>query len=342
MKKNTNIFTPTVTLGIKTLSPVSYDETRNDGLKQATYTMGRFWNVSVTGNISFTNPVSVRFFYLPADTMNMRNAAAAKAITYGLTSAQIYGIEWFKTTAGIQYKPSNNTYNDVPNKMVLAPVYGTLNGISYAEFGGLYSFSGGTAGMRLSPGGYALPVKMLYFTATPEDNSYIKLDWATASEIDNSGFELQRSTDGASFKDMAWIPGMGNSTTTNVYRYDDRTCDPNVVYYYRLKQIDIDGVFEYSNIVSAILIGEHGFAMEELKPNPATNKVNVNVISSVNNPSRIAVIDMLGRIVINQQWALYSGLNGIDLDLSDVSSGTYTVTVYSGNIVSSKKLVVFK
>ncbi|MBS1617183.1 MAG: T9SS type A sorting domain-containing protein, partial [Bacteroidetes bacterium] len=334
--KNGNSFTPSVTLTVNS-NPT---ETRNDALKKATYTLDRYWNVTISGSISASQPVKVRFFYSPSDTVAMRSAAASRAAAYGLSTSNINGLEWFKTTAGIAFDPANNTYSDVPNKMLPSVSYGSLNSISYVEYQGLTSFSGGTAGMRLSPTGVALPVQLMYLTATAVDNSYLRLDWATASEINNRGFEIQRSTDGISYETIGWVDGHGNSNTKIDYSYDDKTVIPNSIYYYRLRQLDFDGKDDYSNIVSGTIIGRNGFVVESLRPNPASSKVTVQVVSSAGQSATVSLTDALGRELQTREWEIYEGFNGIDLDLTPYAAGTYTIVVRSQNSYFTRKLVI--
>jgi hypothetical protein len=91
-----------------------------------------------------------------------------------------------------------------------------------------------------------LPVELISFTATAINNEYIRLDWATALEINNDGFELQRSTDAQTWSNIAWINGNDNSTITNYYNHSDMQVAQNTAYYYRLRQVDNDGQFEFS------------------------------------------------------------------------------------------------
>lgn len=335
--KNGNTFTPAVNLTVN----ASPTETRNDGLKKASYTLDRYWNLTLSsGSISSSLPVSVRFFYDPADTVAMRAAAVSRASAYGLSNAKINGLEWFKTTAGNAFDPANNTYSDVPNKMLPSVAYGSLNNISYVEYQGLTSFSGGTAGMRLSPSGAALPVTLLYLTATPMDNSYIKLDWATASEINNRGFDIERSADGTHFDKIGWIDGHGSTNQLMEYNYNDRTVAPNNIYYYRLKQIDFDGISDYSNIVSGTIISKNGFVVEALRPNPANDKVTLQVVSLTDQNASVLVTDMLGREITTKEWQIAEGFNGTDIDLSAFAIGTYNVIIKTENQYFTKKLVV--
>jgi len=93
-----------------------------------------------------------------------------------------------------------------------------------------------------------LPVELLLFDVTPINNQYARLEWATASEINNEGFEVLRSTDGENFEYIAWISGNGNQTTIHKYSYEDYSIEKGITYYYQLKQIDYDGQYEYFDI----------------------------------------------------------------------------------------------
>ena len=344
--KNGNNFTANVDLTLETTTP-TYELKSNSGRKEAVYTMGRYWNVVVAaGSINgTTNPVKVRFFYNPSDTIAIKSAALTLAQSWGLTSANIHKVEWFKTVTGTYYDPTNNTYADVPNKLSpssFTTSYGTVNGYYYVEYDGLQGFSGGSGGVRISPGDYALPVELLYLTAQPVDNSYIKLNWATASEIANAGFDIERSTDGINFSKIGFTAGHGTSIGENDYTLNDIDVYPNAVYYYRLKQINVDGSFEYSPIVSAMLLSQLGFVMDELRPNPALDQVVVNVIAADVQTAYVSVYDMLGRLVLTQSWELSPGLNGTKLDISNFSAGNYNVCVRSINGIFSKRLTIIR
>lgn len=342
--KNGNTFTANVDLTLETTSP-TYELKSNSSRKEAVYTMGRYWNATLaTGSINgATNPVKVRFFYSPADTIAIKTAALTQAQSWGLGASNIHQVEWFKTNTGIIYNPINNTYADIPNKLnenSYAVSYGTIGGLSYAEYDGLQGFSGGAAGVRVSPGSYALPVTLLFLTAMPIGNSYIRLNWATASETNNKGFNIERSIDGIEFQNIGYVGGNDNSSAELHYEFADRDVNPNEIYYYRLKQSDNDGNFEYTTMVSAMLLGTQGFVMTGLKPNPASNQVVVNVVAADAQTAEVSVTDMLGRMVLSQPWALSPGLNGTQLDISSLSEGTYNVTVKSVNGNFSKRLAV--
>jgi hypothetical protein len=211
-------------------------------------------------------------------------------------------------------------------------------GTATAVRSGVNSFSDFGIGINTQPN--PLPVKLLYFTATAVDNSYIKLDWSTSLEIDNKGFDIERSTEGVHFDKIGWVDGNGNSTQNIVYSFNDKTAQANTVYYYRLKQIDFDGDIEYSNIASAIFKDGKGFTLADLYPNPATNKVVISVATDLAQDAKIKIFDLLGQPVLVNDVNLVSGSNNFELDLTDFAGGTYTVSIFSGNQYITKKLVV--
>lgn len=118
-----------------------------------------------------------------------------------------------------------------------------------------------------------LPVGLMMFEAE-NNEAAIHLKWATASETNNKGFELQRTAaaDGA-FEKIAWIDGHGTTTSTQLYSYEDRTIKSGMNYYYRLKQIDLDGNFSHSKIVSC-MVPVSGIDIT-VQPNPFSENTGI-------------------------------------------------------------------
>jgi hypothetical protein len=221
----------------------------------------------------------------------------------------------------------------------------TVDGFTYSGVWQLCFNVGGFSGFYIHAANVnsdPLPVTLVSFTAEAVSNEYIRLNWITASEINNSGFDIERSVDGKSYESIGWIAGHGNSTVTNEYQYSDLTATPGIVYYYRLKQIDMDGNFAYSNIASAELTGDKGFVLEGLYPNPANSQVSIGVISNIATIATVIMTDMLGRSVIQDEWSLSVGYNTNVFDLTNMASGTYIVTITSGTVRTSKHLVITK
>ena len=190
----------------------------------------------------------------------------------------------------------------------------------------------------------ALPVTMLYLTAKAEKESIV-LDWATAVEINNSGFEVARSTEGTNFTKIGWVPGHNTTTEEQVYSYTDNDVLPNVVYYYRLRQVDNNGHSDQSKVVSAEVTGTTtSFTIGELTPNPAVNNTRIvaNSVSQEEISAKVYIYNMEGKLMMNQLYTLNPGPNNIMLDLTTLTTGSYSVTVKAAGNSYSKILVVNK
>ncbi len=188
----------------------------------------------------------------------------------------------------------------------------------------------------------ALPIQMIYLEANAINNTYIKVSWATATEINNDGFEVERSTDGQNWSVLGFVDGHDNSTVQNNYSFDDMNVAAGIVYYYRLRQIDNDGQFEYTDIVSARLSGESTFSVKEFVPNPTMDRTSLIVTGTKEQEINVTFYDVVGRKVLETVQGVNKGFNKFEFDLSILASGTYTAIVSSDNEVYTKKIVLTK
>lgn len=175
----------------------------------------------------------------------------------------------------------------------------------------------------------ALPVELANFTGAKKDNE-IHLNWITVSEINNSHFIVERSTDGNVWTAFDWIDGVGNSTTTTEYSAIDRN-PVDGHNYYRLKQFDFDGSMTYSDIIAVT-----GSSVPEVKlfPNPANNNI---IISASDFFTNVKVSDARGSVLVNRDYEL---IQQTILDLSTLKNGVYYVSITSENGTSVERLVV--
>ncbi|MDA8980205.1 Ig-like domain-containing protein [Chitinophagales bacterium] len=310
---------------------------------RGTWLIGRYWNVSLlSGSLSTT--VDVRFFVDPAEVTQAENEATA-FLNNTAAATNMTALTFFKTVSST-FDPATSLVN---GEFTFAPAYlpyttGTLNGVNYYELTGLTSFSGGTGGFSVNDSGSPLPVELLEFNVSTVDNRFIRLDWATASEINNDGFEVLRSTDGVNFERIAWIGGNGNSTEINEYVFNDRGVDKGITYYYQLKQIDYDGQYEYFDVKSARLDGKTTFTVGALVPNPSKGNsvVAVQVETISGEVLTLDIYDRIGAKVKSMTYVLYAAENGLDIDISDLEEGTYFLSFESSMGTETRKLVVVK
>ena len=167
----------------------------------------------------------------------------------------------------------------------------------------------------------ALPLELIQFNARAQQR-FIVLDWQSAAEQNFAGYELQRSPDGSSFEKITWIAGKGG-VSKNDYRYEDHDAVPGILYYYRLKMLDTDGVFAYSAVRSARL----GKAWDKpvITPNPTDGFCSISFVAPQEGSGTLEITDASGKKIMEQNIQFGSGNNNLQLDLNALTPGTYFV-----------------
>ncbi len=188
--------------------------------------------------------------------------------------------------------------------------------------------------------GSALPVEWLFIKAKGVNNRFIKVEWATATEINNMGFEVLRSENAVQFTKIGWVDGSGNSTEVNSYHFDDHNVLPDVVYYYKLRQVDFDGEEKQSQIVSAKISGESDFSVGNFFPNPAQNASQIVIQTTFPTKISFSVFDMLGRIVAEGNQEIQAGSNLLNFDVNKLADATYTAVISHRNETYNRRLII--
>jgi len=189
-----------------------------------------------------------------------------------------------------------------------------------------------------------VPVELLAFTASVR-NSEVQLLWSTASELNNQGFEIERSVnDPNNFVTVGYVDGKGNSTKINYYSYIDHPQLSGVNrLYYRLKQVDYDGTFNYSDVVNITYDVPAEFVLSQNFPNPFNPSTRINYFVPKESFVSIKVYDFLGREVttlVNETKS--TGSYEIVFDASNMPSGTYFYTMIADNYSATKKMIILK
>ena len=161
----------------------------------------------------------------------------------------------------------------------------------------------------------ALPVELTTFNAKAQGSS-INLDWATASEKQSSHFDIERSADAQNWATIGSVKGAGTSVRAHSYVYTDNAPLSNVNYY-RLKQVDLDGKFEYSPVATAA-VGKG--KLKGIFPNPVKDKLNV-IAGELSENATATIFDLSGKAVQTTR------LNGAQIDVSNLNQGMYLLRV---------------
>ncbi len=197
-----------------------------------------------------------------------------------------------------------------------------------------------------------LPVELTSFAAEISDGKVL-LKWTTASEIKNYGFDVERriinpgedSTGTLSINEwqkVGFVEGHGNSNLPNDYSFLDNSISINE-FEYRLKQIDFNGNFEYSNKVKVDLSVSEGFSVKQNFPNPFNPTTKIEY--SIPKPGfvQLKVYDILGREIRTLVEEIkQAGKYTIDFNAENLASGLYIYKLISGNYKASKKLLLMK
>jgi hypothetical protein len=188
-------------------------------------------------------------------------------------------------------------------------------------------------GVSYTPGTNTIPVSFYSFDGKRIDNLNV-LNWSTASEINNNGFEVQKSTDAENFETIGFVKGQGFSNNKVNYTFTDKT--PESTSYYRLKQIDFDGSVSYSPVISIVDFSEIRMASLE---NPFTNQLNINIQSNLVASASLTLISLSGEVVLNKNVTISEGTTSVSLETADIPTGLYILKVVSPSGVEFEKVL---
>ena len=171
-----------------------------------------------------------------------------------------------------------------------------------------------------------LPISLTSFTAALKNKQGI-LNWVTASETNNKGFDVESSADGKSFQQLGFVTGYGTSTQQQLYKYTDAQLSIGKNFY-RLKQIDVDGKYAYSNVVEVNNMGNGGSL--QVYPNPAINTITI-INSGIT--ATVQITDMAGRVL----RTTVIGGSSTTLYVGNLSAGSYICRAGGNSVMFLKK-----
>jgi len=186
-----------------------------------------------------------------------------------------------------------------------------------------------------------IPVELSSFTASTSKYS-VTLNWTTATELNNLGFEIQRLSIEDVWEKIVFVDGYGTTTEIHNYSYVDANLTP-AKYLYRLKQIDFDGQYEYSDEIEVEVNGPLTFALGQNYPNPFNPATKITYTLPQKNYVALKIYDVLGKEVatlVNEEKP--TGIYEVEFNAAKLPSGIYFYRIQAGNFVETKKMVVMK
>lgn len=258
---------------------------------------------------------------VPTSQLNFerRIAKIDNVTTYRLGSFKVSGISNSSGFANLQWVTSGGNQTQVFTHATTTPWATTQVNIT-----------------ATNPSNFALPVTLTDISATPNTQS-ILVDWKSENEVNLSGYEVQRSTDGSNFSKIAFVDAKGGEASES-YRYEDKDVHAGIIYYYRLKMIDYDDSFEFSPVRSAKI---KGAVIDELtiSPNPAKDFAYLDFNAPREGSYVLELFNETGGSIFQKNYDLNEGSNSIMLSTGQFSPGSYVVKIKMGEEVISGKLI---
>ncbi len=218
---------------------------------------------------------------------------------------------------------------------------GTTNTLYWVATSGNYCWAVGNSGTILKLDGVVLPVELTSFTAVSQ-NQQVTLNWSTATEINNNGFEIQRSTANSEFITVGFVRGNGTTTNQSEYSYVDKNISAGN-YSYRLKQIDFNGVFEYSDAIEVEVLNLDSYVLNQNYPNPFNPSTKIAYVLKEKTNVKLLVMNALGEevaVLVNQTQE--QGYHQLDFNASNLPSGIYFYSLQTDNFSETKKMLLMK
>ncbi|MCB0729205.1 MAG: T9SS type A sorting domain-containing protein, partial [Ignavibacteriae bacterium] len=191
-----------------------------------------------------------------------------------------------------------------------------------------------------------LPVNLVSFISTASGNN-VKLEWTTSSELNNKGFDIERSEVRSQTSDdwriVGNVHGNGTGSSVQSYSFTDRNLASGK-YKYRLKQIDYNGNFEYFNLGNEVVIGiPEKYSLSQNYPNPFNPSTTFNYEIPADGKVSLKVFDISGKEVADIVNEIQSaGYYTVNYNASALSSGVYFYTISSNEFTATKKFILMK
>ena len=187
-----------------------------------------------------------------------------------------------------------------------------------------------------------LPVELSSFTASVKENA-VDLKWQTKTEVNNYGFNVERRINEGQWNTIGFVEGSGNTNSPKEYSFTDNDLFAGgSKFQYRLKQIDNDGQFEYSDVVEVEVMPTQ-FELSQNYPNPFNPSTTIRFSLPKETQLKINIYNMLGELVEKLAESNYeAGYHKVTFNASNMPSGAYIYRIESGDFVQTKKMMLMK
>ena len=222
----------------------------------------------------------------------------------------------------------------------ITPTYAEAHGANgYMLQGDITSFSSFYFAALMAL--HSLPLDLLSFTGQLQNDNSVLLNWKTENEFNTSHFVIERSADGIRYNGIGNVTANGRNNTGGSFNYaftdNDAINQSSQRLYYRLKMVDIDGRFEYSNIISVsfpLITGKLSIA-----PNPVLTEVKVTIASEADGRVQWKLTDNVGRVIQKgSEYVRKGAVNNFTINMNKLPAGTYNLNVTGAGIDQNEKI----
>jgi hypothetical protein len=286
-----------------------------------------------TARLTWTKPASYHnnnmttLVFLKASGSILQGTADAGTGTYSADTNFTAPASWYQHDAAAKciYKgDSSDVY-----------ISGLNPGVTYYAMAYAVNNADSNYSMPALTSGTALPVQYLTFTAVRSQHT-VKLNWSTVSEMNNSHFLVERGSDNTIFHEIGIVKGKGDLQRVSLYHFTDASPIQIEVVYYRLKQVDLNGRYAYSEI-QAVRGGSP--APAGIAPNPVGNELTVSFDLAAATSGSVEIADISGRVYYTGQLLLDKGGQKFTINTSKLQAGIYFLKMNISGVLSVYKIV---
>ena len=268
----------------------------------------------------------------------------------GFTGINMWGVHVQPSDGNViltnSYSTSPGSWRSINGGISWTPISIPSQGYQVVSVDSMTQFAAQGNGFYKLDAPWFVPVELLSFTAQLVDRDII-LNWTTATELNNQGFEIEHSLDNENFTRIGFVPGFG--TTTEMKSYSFRISDVEAgVQYYRLKQIDFDGTSTIYNSVEVTGPVPNTFVLNQNHPNPFNPSTTISFSLPVESNVTIKLFNMLGQEVAQiANSDFQAGNHNLEFNAKELSSGAYIYTLEAKgingvNFKSTKKMLLLR
>lgn len=288
---------------------------------------------NITHTVSFINNAgsiitSLRITY-NFEQWRYSNTSGFTVSQTGLGSANVSTLSQNGSATG-----TNGTVTTIPKTLLLSGL-SLANGATFSLSFITTDVTGGDNGIAIDDfvlDNITLPVELVGISAMNENEKVI-ISWQTASELNNSHFSIERSSDGAHFWEIGAVNGAGTSFDFQDYSFTDKNPLPGKNYY-RLRQVDFDGNFEFSKI---IMVEIDARPTTKHYPSLATDVINLELATEIEEAAELLIFDNMGRLVAKH--IIEAGAFTVQFPLSGLQAGQYVASLQGQGIVENFRFV---